>query len=104
MSEEYEGTQVGGGDTLYRLRRGIERRIMADINSAAGDSATSQIPIMWDHLTTKISAIPHVPSGMNALYLDGHVEFHHYPGARFPATKLCAFTFGRYNWLFDGLE
>jgi len=40
FSEAFSGTQVGGGDTLYRLREGIERFMITDINNpGAGQSA-----------------------------------------------------------------
>ena len=74
------GTQAGGGDTIYRLREGIERFMITDINNAAS-SNTSQsiIPVMWDHLTPQIKGSSHVPAGMNVLFMDGHVTFCKYP-------------------------
>ena len=44
----------------------------------------------------------HIPGGANILYLDGHAEFLHYPGDRFPMTKSSAAIMGRYGHLFDG--
>lgn len=103
MSEAYEGTQVAGGDVMYRLRHGIERVLITDINNpGATAAAASAVPILWDHITTKVDSFSHVPGGANILYLDGHVAFHHYPGTRFPMTIDSARSFGRYNWLFDG--
>ncbi len=80
----------GGGDTIFRLRDGIERFLITDINQAGSSAlAQSDLPIMWD----KISSDPtggvgynHVPGGCNTLYLDGHVEFVKF-GDRFPATR-----------------
>jgi prepilin-type processing-associated H-X9-DG protein len=104
VSETYAGTQVGGGDTFYRLRAGIERFLISDINNpSASSQAASQVPILWDHVTTKVDSFAHVPGGANVLYLDGHVEFHRYPGDTFPLTMDSARSFGRYNWLFDGI-
>ena len=73
----------GGGDMVYRLREGIERFLVTDINNpAASAKAQSQIPIMADLLGTGtgVSVFNHVPGGCNALFLDGHVDFIKYPG------------------------
>ncbi len=81
VSEQFEGTQAGGnGNIIFRLREGIDRFLITDINNA-GASAMSQssIPVMWDHLTPQIKGSSHVPSGMNVLYMDGHVAFAKYP-------------------------
>ena len=104
VSAEFAGTQVGGGNTIYRLRQGIERFIITDINNpAASAKASSEIPIMWDHITLDIKDFTHAPGGINTLYLDGHVEFLTYPGKKFPITRTSAKMFGRYNWPFDGV-
>ena len=99
-----EGTQIGGdGNTIYRLKNGIERFLITDINNP-GATAQSQstIPMMWDHISTKVVDFNHIPGGTNVLYMDGHVEFLKYPSDRFPATQDSARTFGRYNKGFDG--
>ena len=73
----------GGGDTIYRLREGIERFMITDINNpAASARAQSEIFIMIDQLGTAgtVTLYNHVPGGCNVLYLDGHVEFIRYPG------------------------
>ena len=99
----YTGTQVGGGDTIFRLREGIERIMITDINNAAqGNEANSTIPVMWDHISTNTKDYAHVPSGLNVLYLDGHVEFIRYPGERFPGTEDSARIFGRFDRPFNG--
>jgi prepilin-type processing-associated H-X9-DG protein len=85
--------RVKGGDysgyTLYRLREGIERFFITDINNPAGSSkAQSDLAVMWDHWSTNrsdyvaasegpmtIASYNHVPGGCNVLYMDGHVEF-----------------------------
>ncbi len=103
VSSAYAGTQANGGDTIHRLREGIERFLITDINNPAGSSrGSSEIPVMWDHLTTATEDFAHVPGGGNVLYLDGHVEFLGYPADRFPMTPDSARTFGRYNRPFDG--
>jgi len=45
---------------------------------------------MWDYIeggriTGAKGRFAHIPGGVNALYLDGHVEFVRYPG-EFPAS------------------
>jgi prepilin-type N-terminal cleavage/methylation domain-containing protein/prepilin-type processing-associated H-X9-DG protein len=70
-----------GGDTIYRLREGIERFLITDINNPAGSAvAQSEVWIMSDAVATRASAFSHVPGGANVLYMDGHVEFVKYPG------------------------
>jgi prepilin-type N-terminal cleavage/methylation domain-containing protein/prepilin-type processing-associated H-X9-DG protein len=103
VSATYAGTQAGGGDTIFRLRDGIERFLITDINNpAAGAAASSTVPLMWDHASTKTIDFSHVPGGGNVLYLDGHVEFLKYPNERFPFTLDSARTLGRYGKPFDG--
>jgi prepilin-type N-terminal cleavage/methylation domain-containing protein/prepilin-type processing-associated H-X9-DG protein len=71
----------GDTGTLYRLREGIERFFISDINNAAASSkAQSDISVMMDELSTDIAEFNHVPGGANVLFLDGHVEFIKYPG------------------------
>lgn len=99
----FPGTQVNGGDTIYRLKIGIERLLITDINNPAmGNQASGDIPIMWDHISTAVKDFAHVPGGINVLYLDGHVEWQRYPADEFPATKDSSRIFGRYDRPFDG--
>jgi len=70
----------GGGNTIYRLREGIERFMITDINNpAASAKAQSVIPVMWDQIDEDVD-FTHMPGGCNVLYLDGHVEFLRNPG------------------------
>jgi len=72
---------LGGTDTVFRLREGIERALITDINNpGASARAQSDIFIMWDITSTLASDYNHVPGGSNVLYLDGHVDFIRYPG------------------------
>lgn len=69
----------GGGDTIYRLREGIERFLITDINNpAATAQAQSTVFIMMDLVSTDTGAFNHIPGGSNVLYLDGHVDFLRY--------------------------
>lgn len=66
-------------DRVARLREGIERFTITDINNPAGStSAQSSIFVMFDTLATDTSKMNHVPGGSNVLFMDGHVEFHKY--------------------------
>lgn len=72
---------VGDSDTCYRLREGIERFLITDINNpGASARAQSEIWIMFDNVATVAAEYNHVPGGSNVLYLDGHVSFVRYPG------------------------
>ena len=74
----------GGGSTVYRLREGIERFMITDINNpAASAKAQSTIQIMCDLTASKVEAFNHIPGGSNMLYLDGHVNFEKFPGPGF---------------------
>jgi prepilin-type N-terminal cleavage/methylation domain-containing protein/prepilin-type processing-associated H-X9-DG protein len=62
--------------TMYRLREGIERFFITDINNAAASQKSqSQIAVLWDKLGTRVESFNHVPGGCNVAYMDGHVEF-----------------------------
>jgi prepilin-type N-terminal cleavage/methylation domain-containing protein/prepilin-type processing-associated H-X9-DG protein len=103
VSPRFEGTQAGGGNTLYRLKDGIARFMITDINNpGAAATAASTVPLMWDHVSTKVIDFSHAPGGGNILYLDGHVAFLRYPASRFPMTEDSARTLGRYGKPFDG--
>lgn len=69
----------GESDTIYRLREGIERFLITDINNpGASAKAQSEVHVMFDVVATTPSAYNHVPGGSNVLYLDGHVQFQRY--------------------------
>jgi prepilin-type processing-associated H-X9-DG protein len=93
-------------ETFYRLREGIERFFITDINNpAASASAQSELIVMFDAWGNSnnesldqtgtndmaASRFNHVPGGSNVLYMDGHVEFVKYgnqPLPRIDAQKL----------------
>ncbi len=73
------GRGNGGGETIYRLREGIERFLITDINNPGGSTqAQSTVPIMFDFVAIDTSAFNHIPGGSNILFMDGHVEFQRY--------------------------
>jgi len=80
------------GCTVYKLREGIERFFITDINNPTGSAkAQSDIPVQWDlyapmgvdigrqYYVANAGAFNHAPGGSNVLYMDGHVEFVRYP-------------------------
>ena len=68
------------GLTVYRLKEGIERFFITDINNPAGSAtAQSQLFVMWDDAALSPSLFNHIPGGANVLFMDGHVEFARYP-------------------------
>ena len=86
----------GGGRTLYRVREGIERFMITDVNNpAASAAAQSTIPVSMDAIAAaepgdnnpseRTARFNHIPGGCNVLFMDGHVEFIKYPG-KFPVT------------------
>ena len=76
-----QGNGNAGSGTVNRLREGIERFLITDINNPAGSAKSqSDIYIMWDNVTTRVQDFNHVPGGANVLFMDGHVEFERYPG------------------------
>ncbi len=98
--------------TIYRLKEGIERFMITDINNPAGSAQSqSSMAIMWDVIsdgqfggkTEGTVSFNHIPGGGNVLFMDGHVEFLKYPsgvaegqtGGAFPITPVVARCNGR---------
>lgn len=98
------GAGNGGSDTIQRLREGVERFMITDINNAAASAVSqSRLPMMWDVISTSLTGgigFNHPPGGCNTLYMDGHVEFVKYGDSRFPATA----SHAQFNALFDFLK
>jgi prepilin-type N-terminal cleavage/methylation domain-containing protein/prepilin-type processing-associated H-X9-DG protein len=78
-----------GNVQLMKLKEGIERFAITDINNpAAAAVAQSSTPVMWDSAWggeagegLDVNEFNHVPGGANTLYFDGHVEFNKFPQA-----------------------
>jgi prepilin-type processing-associated H-X9-DG protein len=92
-----DGLGNGDGNTLYRLREGIERFLITDINNPAGSArAQSEMAVMWDAINLNMikdggMSFNHVPGGGNVLYMDGHVAWIRYQEcAEFPINKMWA--------------
>ena len=77
-----------GEFTLYRLREGIERFFISDINNpAATAESQSELPVYWDVTSSDVVDFSHIPGGSNVLYMDGHVKFLRYPSDEFPVSE-----------------
>lgn len=95
VPEVPEARGTAGEDVVRRLRDGIERFLITDINNSGnGAMAQSTVPVMWDTYgnsefedsSSATVAFNHIPGGCNVLYLDGHVSFVKYPDA-YPITN-----------------
>ena len=82
--------------TVYRMREGIERFFITDINNpGASSQAQSEIYVFWDIASSDASNFNHIPGGSNVLYMDGHVEFVRFPGpAKSPVSRAFAVLTG----------
>ncbi len=85
-----QGKGFGGNDVAMRLREGIERFAITDINNPGASAlAQSEVVVMFDTFgtteanTAGVVIFNHIPGGSNVLYMDGHVEFVRYTD-RFP--------------------
>lgn len=80
---------------LYRLREGIERFFVTDVNHpASAAEAQSELAVVWDIVSAlNPRHFNHIPGGCNVLFMDGHVEYQTYGGPwlnRFPANQVGA--------------
>jgi len=88
---------TGNTVSAPRLREGIERFLISDINNpAATAQAQSTIPVMYDIISSTVgNEYNHVPGGSNVLYMDGHVRFIRY-GEEWPVVAATAVINGLY--------
>ncbi|MBN2312037.1 MAG: prepilin-type N-terminal cleavage/methylation domain-containing protein [Candidatus Hydrogenedentes bacterium] len=90
-----------GPKICSRLREGIERFLITDINNpAATAQAQSTVGVMHDEAASKDTRAPrlafnHKPGGGNVLYMDGHVKFVKYPGD-WPICATWSIIFGEW--------
>jgi len=91
IDKDYEVPNADPKLTIYRLREGIERFFITDINNPGSTTqAQSVISIMADWSGAGGGKqFNHVPGGANVLYMDGHVEFLKYPNI-WPVSPLLA--------------
>jgi prepilin-type N-terminal cleavage/methylation domain-containing protein/prepilin-type processing-associated H-X9-DG protein len=89
-----------GPSTVYRLREGIERFLITDINNpAASAQAQSEVWVMGDLIGSDsgTALFNHIPGGCNILFMDGHVSYLRYPAGgtgEAPVNGLLASTIG----------
>lgn len=74
------------------LTQGISRFLITDINNPwRGHFSESDIPMLFDRISTNAVDFNHVPGGSNVLYADGHVDFVKYPKLNpYPASRAWA--------------
>ncbi|NUM52847.1 MAG: DUF1559 domain-containing protein [Candidatus Hydrogenedentes bacterium] len=87
----------GGSSTVFRLREGVERFLITDINNPAGSAqAQSEVVTFYDVINSSLAddggaSMNHVPGGCNVLYMDGHVEFRKYErNGKYPVNEMSA--------------
>ena len=79
------GSGNAGTDTIHRMREGVERFLITDINNpGASAQAQSTVAMFWDVVCDDPAHFNHVPGGGNVLFMDGHVEFIRWPGSSGP--------------------
>jgi len=83
---------IGGETKFRRLREGIERFLVTNIDRPSTSSKPdSEIPVMWDAIAREDTEyFNHLPGGCNVLYMDGHVDFVRYGGGEqdaFPVNE-----------------
>lgn len=92
------GIGNSGGDAVLRLKDGIERFLITDINNPAGSAqAQSTVWVMGDRLSSYPAEFNHIPGGANVLYMDGHVEFIKY-NEKAPVVPGVAKVFGELSF------
>lgn len=84
-------TSTGNDVDVLRLKEGIERFLITDINNPAGSSVAQSV--VWTAADPidlgYVDEFNHVPGGSNVQYMDGHVEFVKYPG-KYPVHSVFA--------------
>ena len=95
---EWYSDDKGRDMITYRLKEGIERFTITDIdNPAQTAEAQSTIPVIWDKIKEyELFEYNHLPGGGNVLYMDGHVEYLRYP-SKFPYLRMMGAD-GGWHW------
>ncbi len=90
-ANSYDSDISGAGlEPALRLREGIERFYITDINNAAASAQSqSTLAVMYDFVSAVPTEFNHIPGGANVLYMDGHVSFNKFPST-FPVTRVWA--------------
>jgi prepilin-type N-terminal cleavage/methylation domain-containing protein/prepilin-type processing-associated H-X9-DG protein len=110
LGEYNQNLTCTSGNQLFRLKEGVERFLITDINNPAGAArAQSNIFVSADYFYARYlvsgpsagsgrdQRMNHVPGGVNMLFADGHVEFVKFPQAPnsqyWYASKECNYYF-----------
>ncbi|MBN2309821.1 MAG: type II secretion system protein [Candidatus Hydrogenedentes bacterium] len=90
LEEVDAATGNGGATTIRRLREGVERFMITDINNpAAAGRIQSELPVMWGDIRVEQGGklgYNHEVGGSNVLYMDGHVQFLRGGNGKHPCT------------------
>lgn len=92
--EDFELDVAGELVPVYRLREGIERFFITNINEPASSvQAQSTLPVMWDRISEDWQrfGFNHLPGGCNVLYMDGHARYVRFPGEH-PVSRVYAYA------------
>lgn len=82
--------ELGEEREVFRLREGIERFLITDINDPSrAIISESAYAVMFDRIDINPKGFNHLPGGGNTLFMDGHAEFIKYPG-EFPVSRAWA--------------
>lgn len=82
--------ELGEEHEILRLRDGIERFLITDINDPSrAIISQSAYAVMFDRVDIDPKGFNHLPGGGNVLYMDGHADFVKYPG-EFPVSRAWA--------------
>jgi len=85
------------GAMAYRLQLGVERKVFPDVSSEDDAKlAQGKILVQHDTISSRAGDFNHDPGGVNAVYMDGHVEFIKFPG-KFPSQRAWYLLMGSLN-------
>jgi prepilin-type N-terminal cleavage/methylation domain-containing protein len=91
----FAGSGNAGGTLINRISlSNIERFFASDLNTVftSNQLNSSQIPVMWDQISTNISDFSHAPASANVMYVTGSVSLKRYNSAtdEFPISPMYA--------------
>jgi len=91
----FMGYGNGGSALINRISlTNIERFFATDLNTVftSNQLTSSQVPVMWDQISTSIRDFSHAPASANVLYLTGNVSLKRYNSTsdEFPISPMYA--------------
>ena len=101
-----EGRGPGGGNTYYRLGKGVGRYFIQDINNAGSTVLSdSSLAVMFDAVSEQgLAKFNHLPQGGNVLFMDGHTEFVSYKQSNALAANYNKFSSNPIPYTTDFIE